>query len=151
MQFVLQRKMNEVNGDAWKLKFGSWTEIEVKNIVKPVLGVINWANSYITQALSGSSQASIAWSGISLLLPVRLIEKSLLGPQDTNMGGIQLLLNPAEQSSSLAEALEYSSNLILQGRMREDLFIRLCESGTEAAGPQGISPRIYKVRGCSPI
>lgn len=74
MQFVLQRKIEEVNRDAWKLKFGSSTEIEVKEMIEPALGVIKWANNYITQALSGSPQASMAWAGISLLLPVGTIE-----------------------------------------------------------------------------
>lgn len=76
MQFVLQRKIEEVNRDAWKLKFGSSTEIGVKEMIEPALGVIKWANNYITQALSGSPQASMAWAGISLFLPVRTIERS---------------------------------------------------------------------------
>lgn len=78
MQFVLQRKIDEVNRYAWKLKFGNSSEIEVKEMVEPVLGVIKWANNYISQALSGSPQASIAWAGISLFLPVGTIESSFL-------------------------------------------------------------------------
>lgn len=73
MQFVLQLKIDEVNRDAWMLKFGSSTEIDFKDIVEPVLGIIKRANNYITQALSGCPQASIAWAGISLLLPVSAI------------------------------------------------------------------------------
>ncbi|KAL1858736.1 hypothetical protein Daus18300_009870 [Diaporthe australafricana] len=151
MQSVLQRKIDDVKRGAWKLKFGSWTEIELKNTVQPVLGVIKLANNYITDALSGSSQASIAWAGISLFLPVGATKCLFLSLQNTNTDAIQLLLNPAQQASSLAGALEYVSNLILQWRMREDLFIRSCESGTGAAGPQGLSPKIYKVQFCNPI
>lgn len=35
--------------------------------------------------------------------------------------------------------------------MREELFIRRCESGTGPAGPQGISPEIYKVQFAIPF
>lgn len=69
METILQRKMDEINRDTWKLKFGS-SEIQVKDLVQPVLGVVNWANEYITAAVSANSSASIAWGGVSLLLPV---------------------------------------------------------------------------------
>lgn len=69
MKTVLQRKMDEVNRDAWKLKFRS-SEVQVKDLVQPVLGVVNWANEYISAAVGANPSASIAWAGISLLLPV---------------------------------------------------------------------------------
>lgn len=69
MNAILQLKMNEVNRDTWKLKFGS-TEVQVKDLVQPVLGVVNWANEYITGAVSANPVASVAWAGVSLLLPV---------------------------------------------------------------------------------
>lgn len=69
MSTILQRKMDEVNRETWKLKFGS-TEVQVKDLVQPVLGVVNWANQFIKTAVSADPSASIAWAGISLLLPV---------------------------------------------------------------------------------
>lgn len=72
MSTILQRKMDEVNRDAWKLKFGS-SEVQVKDLVQPVLGVVYWANEYITAAVSANPTASKAWGGISLLLPVSKI------------------------------------------------------------------------------
>lgn len=69
MKTILQRKMDEVNRDTWKLKFRS-SEVQVKDLVQPVLGVVNWANDYISAAVGANPSASIAWAGISLLLPV---------------------------------------------------------------------------------
>lgn len=69
MKTILQRKMDEVNRDTWKVKFRS-SEVQVKDLVQPVLGVINWANEYVSAAVKASPSASIAWAGISLLLPV---------------------------------------------------------------------------------
>ena len=72
MNTILQRKMYEINRDIWKLKLGA-SEIQVKDLVQPVLGVVKWANEYITGAVNGNHAASIAWGGISLLLPVCII------------------------------------------------------------------------------
>jgi hypothetical protein len=69
METILRRKMDEVNRDAWKLKFGS-SEVQVKDLVQPVLGVVDWANDYITGAVSANPYASTAWAGVSLILPV---------------------------------------------------------------------------------
>lgn len=69
MSTILQRKMDEINRETWKLKFGS-TEVQVKDLVQPVLAVVNWANEFIKSAVSANPSASIAWAGVSLLLPV---------------------------------------------------------------------------------
>lgn len=69
MQMILENKMNEVNSNTWKLKFRS-SEVEVRDLVQPILGIVSLVNEYITDAVSVSSYASFAWVGISLLLPV---------------------------------------------------------------------------------
>lgn len=69
MQMILENKMNEVNSNIWKLKFRS-SEVEVRDLVQPILGIVSLVNEYITDAVSASSYASFAWVGISLLLPV---------------------------------------------------------------------------------
>lgn len=70
MDAILKCKMDEVNRDTWKLKFGD-SEVPVRDVAEPVLGVVSWANDYIANAISANPYASIAWSGVSLLLPVR--------------------------------------------------------------------------------
>jgi hypothetical protein len=69
MQAILECKMNEVNASTWKLKFRS-SEVEVRDLVQPILGAVSLVNEYIIDAISISPYASLAWAGISLLLPV---------------------------------------------------------------------------------
>ncbi|KAK1757014.1 ankyrin repeat-containing domain protein, partial [Echria macrotheca] len=110
MDGVLKQKMDEINKNTWKLRFGT-TEVLVKEMVQPVLTIIDRTNEYINDALSSNPSASLAWSGVSLLLP--------------------LLLNPSKQASSLMKALEYVSNLLIQSRMWESLYVRKYESSEE--------------------
>lgn len=72
MQTILKYQMDEVNSNTWNLKFRS-TEVEVRDLVQPILGAVNLVNRYITDATSVSPCASLAWAGISLLLPVSRI------------------------------------------------------------------------------
>jgi hypothetical protein len=69
MDAALKRKVEEVQRDAWKLKFGG-SAVPVKDLTEDVLRVVGWANDYITNAASGNACTSIAWFGVSLLLPV---------------------------------------------------------------------------------
>lgn len=121
MEYVLMRKMEQVNRDAWKLKFGDSTDVEVKDIVEPVLKVVDKANDFITNALDGNPQASIAWAGVSLSLPV---SARLSNATYYTNASFKLLLNPSKQAASLAKGLEYISRLIVQSQLREDLYVR---------------------------
>ncbi|KAK1536059.1 hypothetical protein CPAR01_09601 [Colletotrichum paranaense] len=112
---ILKNKMDQVNRESWRLKFGS-SEVEVQDIVKPVLAVVDWANDFVAKALVSNPYASIAWSGVSLLLP--------------------LLLNPLDQAAALAKGLEHISSLIVRSSMWEDLYVRRYESKTSEASPE---------------
>lgn len=68
MWTILQKRMEEVNNNT-KLKLGNH-EVQMKDISQLISNVINSANNYISQAVSGNPFASIAWTGISFLLPV---------------------------------------------------------------------------------
>ncbi|KAL7932058.1 ankyrin repeat-containing domain protein [Trichoderma chlorosporum] len=107
MWAILQSKMDEVNNNTMKLKLGS-AEVTMKDAAQLVLSVVGSANDYITQAVGANPYASIAWAGVSFLLP--------------------LFMNISSQSASLAEGLEYISSLISQSQMREEIYIRRYES-----------------------
>ncbi|KAL6823215.1 ankyrin repeat-containing domain protein [Trichoderma camerunense] len=124
MQMILENKMNEVNSNTWKLKFRS-SEVEVRDLVQPILGIVSLVNEYITDAVSVSSYASFAWVGISLLLP--------------------LFLNPSTQMASLAKGLEFVSTLIAQSRMREELYVRRYELKPSEGQSFQQSHREYKI------
>lgn len=83
MQTILKHKMEEINQHTWKLRFSS-SEIEVRDLVHPVLEVVNFVNEYITGAVSANPFASIAWTGISILLPVSCTLHALEGQLSTN-------------------------------------------------------------------
>jgi len=136
MELILRQRMDQVNQDAWKLRFGS-SEVQVKDLVEPTIGVVRRANEYINGALSTNPYASLAWAGVSLLLSVSWHP----APPDThneyqtwqmaNRGGtLQLLLNPSKQGASLAKGLDYISSLIAQSQVREHLYQRRHESDT---------------------
>lgn len=43
--------------------------------MQPILGAVSLVNEYVTDAMSVNPYASLAWAGISLLLPVgRIVE-----------------------------------------------------------------------------
>ncbi|PFH60075.1 hypothetical protein XA68_11493 [Ophiocordyceps unilateralis] len=126
MDKILQCKMEEINRDTWKLKFKS-SEVQVRDLVKPVLAVVHRANGYITKATSGSPYASMAWAGRLTAGPI-----------------LQLLSNPSEQGASLAEGLEHISYLISQSRIWEDLYERRYESHSRRDESSPTSHDTYK-------
>ncbi|KAF4630221.1 hypothetical protein G7Y89_g7914 [Cudoniella acicularis] len=103
MRRLLIRKIDDIKENTWKLKFGG-QEIPVKDLAQPVVGIIQWADDYISGALNANPYASVAWAGVSLLLP--------------------LTLNPSKQAASLAKCLDYVSDLIVRSTMRESLYER---------------------------
>jgi hypothetical protein len=70
MKALLDQKIKEVEDGTWKIKFKDH-EFVIKDLVEPVIGVVEWAKEYIGSALEPSPPASIAWAGVCLLLPVR--------------------------------------------------------------------------------
>jgi N-terminal domain of NWD NACHT-NTPase len=69
MKVILETKLEEVKQNMWKLQFGA-SDVPVKDLVQPVVGIIDWANQYINAAVSANPYASLAWAGVGLLLPV---------------------------------------------------------------------------------
>jgi hypothetical protein len=69
MKALLEERIEELKSEQWKIKFGE-NEFAVKDMVGPVVGVIDWAKEFIGTAADASPYSSIAWAGVSLLLPV---------------------------------------------------------------------------------
>ncbi|UKZ46575.1 hypothetical protein TrVGV298_000780 [Trichoderma virens] len=115
--------MDDVNKNTAKLKLGS-SEVKIRDAAQLVLKVVGSANSYISQAVSLNQYASIAWAGISFLLP--------------------LFMNISTQSASLVKGLEYISSLVAQSQIREALYIKCYESRTGGYEEFQQSHRVYK-------
>ncbi|KAL2267118.1 hypothetical protein VTJ83DRAFT_4395 [Remersonia thermophila] len=101
MDALLREKIEEVERNTWKLKF-SEHEVPARSLAEPVLSVIGLVNQHLGSAAAGDPCASLAWSGVTLIL--------------------QLLLNPCEQAVALAAGIEYVARLIARSRMWEDLY-----------------------------
>jgi hypothetical protein len=66
---ILRTKVTEAKDKAWKLRFNGM-DIAFKDFAEPLLAVIGAMDNYVTSALSANPYASIAWAGVSLILPV---------------------------------------------------------------------------------
>lgn len=71
MVAVLKQKLGEMEDKRWKHNFMGH-ELKVKDLVEPVVGVLEWANDHVATALSSNPYGSLAWAGVGLLLPVSL-------------------------------------------------------------------------------
>ncbi|KAL6792822.1 ankyrin repeat-containing domain protein [Trichoderma sp. SZMC 28012] len=111
---LLHQKMEQIQKDAWKFMFlGS--EIRPAETVGSVLRVIKMANDSITATVVPNPYASLACVGISVLLSI--------------------CLTPGNQAVSLANEFKYVLSLIIQGRMREDLYQRRYEGQNKVDEP----------------
>lgn len=72
MEIVLKTKMEKVKREAWKLQFGN-SEIQISSLLPIFSSIASKANDYISKALAVNPPASLAWGGISVLLPVSCI------------------------------------------------------------------------------
>lgn len=72
MEIVLKSKMDKLKRDAWKLQFGN-SEIQISALLPIFSSIASKANDYISSALTANPPASLAWGGISVLLPVSFV------------------------------------------------------------------------------
>ncbi|KAF5690614.1 ankyrin repeat [Fusarium denticulatum] len=117
MSKVVQTQMDQVQRDTVKLRFGNFG-MEAQEVVKSALAVVNWSKDYVSKALSSNPTASIAWGGVTLLLPVGQY------------------LNIVQQASSLAKGLEHIASIIVRSSMWENLYVRRYESATSDTLPE---------------
>lgn len=65
------RRWQKQKKNAWKLRYGEH-EVVLKDLAEPAVKLINDAEKFVHRVVSTNPYASIAWAGISLLLPVSL-------------------------------------------------------------------------------
>lgn len=133
MSLILRQKTEQIQKDAWKFMFlGS--EVRPAETAESVLRVIKMVNDSITTAVVPSPYASLAWAGVSALLSVcNILCISIFAGVTKRLP--QLCLKHGNQAASLAKELKYVSSLIIQGRMRENLYQRRYEGQNKADEP----------------
>lgn len=72
MENFVKERTDQIASDEWKVGFKGH-EFAVKDFVQPVVSIVGWAKEFVTQAVQVSPQASIAWTGVCLLLPVSVL------------------------------------------------------------------------------
>lgn len=72
MEIVLRNKMEKIKRDAWRLKFGN-SDIQFSAVLPIFSSIASRANEHISNALTVNPPASLAWGGISVLLPVSFV------------------------------------------------------------------------------
>ncbi|OBT97761.1 hypothetical protein VE01_05117 [Pseudogymnoascus verrucosus] len=110
MKVLLEKKIDELESGQWKIGFQN-NQFAVKDLIEPVVGVIDWAKEYIGKAAQASPYSSVAWAGVCLLLP--------------------LVLNPGEQEAARAKCLEGIAALLRQCSIREALYRNSYDDNTE--------------------
>ena len=69
MNTIVRRKIEEVDREAWRIKFGS-SDVLVKDLLASCVGIVTFLKKSLEPVLNANPYSSIAWMGVSLLLPV---------------------------------------------------------------------------------
>ena len=69
MEMLVKRKVEGDEKGQWKVPFGD-DRIAIRDLAKPIVSVVSWAQEYVGDALEASPYGSLAWAGVCLLLPV---------------------------------------------------------------------------------
>ncbi|KAH8657321.1 hypothetical protein BGZ61DRAFT_404246 [Ilyonectria robusta] len=101
LDVFVEEKTDEIEKGSWKIRFKDH-EFLVKDLVEPVVSIVDWGKEYVGQAVKVSTPASLAWAGVCLLLP--------------------LLLNPSEQEASRIGGLDKIACIIRECSLREALY-----------------------------
>ena len=71
MKSVVDMKLEQYRENAWKVK-ALGEEFLIKNMAKPLVGVLKWADKYVGDALKSNPMASFGWAGVMVFVPVSL-------------------------------------------------------------------------------
>jgi hypothetical protein len=83
MKSVVDMKLEQYKEDAWKVK-ALGEEFLVKNMAKPLVGVLKWADKYVGDALKSNPMASFGWAGVMVFVPVSFLRASSSGQLAVN-------------------------------------------------------------------
>jgi hypothetical protein len=75
IETALSKLLEDREKKQWKISVLSY-DIKIRAQVERVVGILKWSDPLVKDALSTQPYAALAWSGISLLLPVSTLKPS---------------------------------------------------------------------------
>ena len=69
IETIIKQKLQNREADQWVVNLGK-KPIKVREQGEKVIKFILWSNDIVSKALSAQPYAALAWSGVSILLPV---------------------------------------------------------------------------------
>lgn len=118
VSILIDKKLKDIEGESCKLQLGNQA-VEVKAQVDKVVKTVIWAKDFVSTAVSADPHSALAWSGVSLLLP--------------------LLLSPTSQNKALVDGLDYISTLIAHFTVIEAIYRQNVSKKSTSSGPAHIS------------
>ncbi|MCJ1310665.1 hypothetical protein MMC25_004331 [Agyrium rufum] len=117
---LMERHEKQINTDSTTListsiALAGLGRIAVRDLAKPVVGIVDWAQDYVGSALESSPYGSLAWAGICLLLP--------------------LVLKPSKQREANVAGLEEISKVLSRCTIYEIAFMKRFENRPHPLSP----------------
>lgn len=98
------------------------TKTQVENLVE----LLSFADGIVKQAVSGQPYAALAWSSLSLFLPVRIVV--FFAPSDQTSNMLQLVSASFSKETTMVQGFATIADLQLYWRNCEDVFLNSAHS-----------------------
>ena len=69
IETIINSNLQDLEADQWVINLGR-KPVKVRDQGEKIIKFILWSNDIVSQALSAQPYAALAWSGVSILLPV---------------------------------------------------------------------------------
>jgi hypothetical protein len=66
---IVQQLQDDQKNKQWRIRFGS-KDIAIRDQVETLAKFLLWSDKFVSAAVSSQPYAALAWTGVTLLLPV---------------------------------------------------------------------------------
>ena len=103
IQTIVRQKLNHREAEYLIVQLGK-QPMKIREVGEKIIKAILWSSTFVGAAVSTQPYAALAWSGISIVLP--------------------LLLNNSKQNVAMVEGLDSITKLMQLFRIREEIYLR---------------------------
>ena len=103
IQKIAEQKVDTRKAERLSIQLGNYS-MEFRAVGEKIIEGLLWSSTFIGAAVSTQPYAALAWSGVSLILP--------------------LLLNNSKQDTTMIEGLEKITDLMQLFHIREEIYLR---------------------------